>query len=226
MKKNLVLTRASNGRRGDYIAYYQFDEREVPLFTMDLYGQGLYPYEYEFKYPKAGEPNSKVTIHIFDVKKEKDQKISLPEEYEYIPRIKWTPDDELVIFSMNRLQNQLNLWKSKAGKDKVELLYRETAPAYINIHDNLRFLKDGSFIWTSEMDGYNHIYHLSKDGEIINQVTEGQWEVTEFYGIDEDENTLYYQAAEESPLERAVYRYKTGWQRQKETIAEERLEFG
>lgn len=194
---------------GNYIAYYQTDEREVPLFTMDIYGKGLYPSEDEFKYPKAGEPNSDVTIHLFDVKKNEDAEVAIPNEYEYIPRIKWTKDDdELVIYTMNRLQNQLTLWKVDAKKAEAKVLYQENAPSYIEISDDLRFFKDGSFIWTSEQDGYKHIYHMDKKGAIKKQITKGNWEVTEFYGIDEDNKTLYYQAAEESPMERAVYSIK------------------
>ncbi|WP_417599722.1 S9 family peptidase [Owenweeksia hongkongensis] len=194
---------------GDYIAYYQTDEREVPQFTMDIYGKGLYPSEDEFKYPKAGEPNSDVSIHLFDVKKKADTKVELTNDYEYIPRIKWTTeDDELVIYSMNRLQNQLTLWKVDAKNAGANVLYQENAPAYLEINDNLRFLKDGSFIWTSERDGFMHIYHMGKDGSIKKQITKGNWDVTQFYGFDEDSKTLYYQAAEESPMERAVYSIK------------------
>lgn len=194
---------------GDYIAYYQTDEREVPLFTMDIFGKGLYPSEDEFKYPKAGEPNSDVSIHLFDVKNQEDAKVEISQDYEYIPRIKWTKDDEeLVIYTMNRLQNQLTLWKVDAAKASASVLYQENAPAYIEISDDLRFFKDGSFIWTSEQDGYKHIYHMDKKGAIKKQITKGNWEVTEFYGIDEDSKTLYYQAAEESPMERAVYSIK------------------
>jgi dipeptidyl-peptidase-4 len=192
---------------GNYIAYYQFDEREVPLFSMDIYGQNLYPSQYEFKYPKAGEPNSEVKIHIWDVNEGVDREVNIPEAYEYIPRIKWTrDDDDLVVFTMNRLQNEIKLWEADAEEDDVDLLYTETAPAYIEINDNLRFLEDNSFIWTSEMSGYNHIYHIGEDGKIKKQITKGDWDVTEFYGIDEEEGTLYYQSAEESPLERAIYR--------------------
>jgi dipeptidyl-peptidase-4 len=194
---------------GNYIAYYQFDEREVPTFSMDVYGKDLYPNQQVFKYPKAGEVNSKVSIHIYDVVNNKDWAVQLPEDYEYIPRIKWTKeDDELVVFSMNRLQNNLKLWEIEVEEEglEIEKLYEETAEAYLEIHDNLRFLEDESFIWTSEKDGYNHIYHFDEDGKLKRQITSGAWEVTEFYGVDEDDKMLYYQAAEESPLRRSIYR--------------------
>ncbi len=196
---------------GNYIAYYQFDESEVPTFSMDVFGKGLYPSQDVFKYPKAGEVNSKVSIHIYDVKAQKDYKVEIPESVEYFPRIKWTKeDDELVITSLNRHQDHLILWEVEVERKglEVEKMYEEKAPAYLNIHDNLRFLDDESFIWTSEKDGYNHLYHFDEDGELIQQVTKGNWEVTEFYGYDEESGFLYYQAAEESPLQRAVYRIK------------------
>jgi dipeptidyl-peptidase-4 len=193
---------------GNYIAYYQFDERAVPSFSMDVYGQGLYPKQEVFKYPKAGEVNSVVDIHLFDLGQKKDHKVVIPDSFEYIPRIQWTlEDDELVITTLNRHQNDLKLWEVELEKDEleVELLYHEVAEAYIEIDDDLRFLEDESFIWTSEKDGYNHIYHFNEDGKLKRQITKGNWEVTEFYGLD-DEGFLYYQAAEKSPIQRAVYR--------------------
>ncbi len=190
---------------GNYIAYYQFDEREVPLFSMDVYGKELYPSEYEFKYPKAGESNSIVTIHLFDINDQEDIEVKLNEDYEYIPRILWSDEKYLVIITMNRLQNQITLWKVEAKSGESILLYRENAPAYIEIDDDIRFLKDGSFIWTSEKDGHNHLYHISEKGIIRKQLTKGDWDVMKFYGINEKTNILYYQSAEESPLERYLY---------------------
>lgn len=208
---------------GSYIAYYQFDEREVPKFSMDIYGSALYPAQQVFKYPKAGEVNSKVSIHIYDVKKGSEQVVELPESYEYIPRIKWTQDDdELVIYTMNRHQNELKLWELEVEDDelKVELLYQEQAEAYLEINDDLRFLEDGSFIWTSEKDGFKHLYHFNDDGQLKKQITKGAWEVTEFYGLDEENGWLYYQAAEASPLQREIYRVKLNG-RSKQKLSEQ-----
>lgn len=196
---------------GDYIAYYQFDESEVPTFSMDVFGEGLYPAQDVFKYPKAGEVNSKVSIHIYDVNKQKDYKVEIPETVEYFPRIKWTAEnDELVISSLNRHQDHLILWEVEVERDglEVEKMYEEKAPSYLDINDNLRFLEDESFIWTSEKDGFNHLYHFNEEGELINQITKGNWEVTKFYGYDKENGFLYYQAAEESPLRRDIYRVK------------------
>ena len=192
---------------GNYIAFYRFDETEVPEFSMDIYGKDLYPTQYVFKYPKAGEPNSKVTAHIYDVKDEKTIQVLNDIQYEYIPRIKWTQkDDQVVVYTMNRLQNELNLWKVNASTGQAELWMKETDPAYIEINDDIRFLKDGSIIWTSDRDGYQHIYHISGSGKVMKQITEGKWDVTEFYGIDEENGWLYYQSAEVHPTQRHVYR--------------------
>ena len=151
---------------GNYIAYYQFDESAVPTFSMDVYGNALYPQQDVFKYPKAGEVNSIVDIHIYDLKNQKDYKVSIPAEFEYIPRIKWTQeDDELVITTLNRHQNHLQLWEVEVEDDalEVELLLEEKAESYVDIHDNLTFLENNSFIWTSEKDGFNHIYHYDDE---------------------------------------------------------------
>lgn len=195
---------------GSYIAYYQFDERQVPTFSMDLFGKGLYPQQEVFKYPKAGEANSEVQIHLYDLARQKDHPVSIPDTFEYIPRMQWTQDDdELVITTLNRLQNELTLWEAEMESEdelEVEPILHESADTYIEIDDDLTFLADESFIWTSEKDGFNHIYHYDEDGELIRQITAGEWPVTTFYGIDEDNGWLYYQAAEQSPLRRNVYR--------------------
>jgi dipeptidyl-peptidase-4 len=197
--------------QGRYIAYYQFNERAVPTFSMDVYGTGLYPSQEVFKYPKAGEVNSKVSIHIYDTKANKDYEVSISQSHEYIPRIKWTKEEgELVVFTLNRHQNELILWEVEIENNELELkeLYRETAEAYLEINDNLRFLDNGDFIWTSEKDGFNHIYLMDDDGKVKKQITKGPWEVTEFYGYSAESGYLYYQAAEDNSVQRDVYRIK------------------
>lgn len=193
---------------GNTIAYYQTDEREVPLFSMDLYGQALYPSEYEFKYPKAGEPNSKVNIALYDLKTEKTTPIKIPEDYEYIPRIKYTPQGDLIVFTMNRHQSELKLWKIKKGETQANLFYQEVAPSYIEITDDFTFLTDGSFVYSSEMGGFRHIYHISAKGELIKQLSSGNFEVTELYGVDQKNGYVFYQAAAVNPMQREVYRVK------------------
>lgn len=204
-EEEFVLVRAFEwSPDGKKIAYLRFDETDVPLFEMPIYKGGLYPKNDEFKYPKVGEKNSNVTLYVYDLTTGKNDMINIPESYEYIPRIKWNTKGELVFFTMNRLQNDLKLW-SVGSDHKAVVFFEEKAPSYLEIHDNLTFLNDGSFIWTSEADGYNHIYHYDAGGKLIRQLTRGNWEVTKFYGIDEEKKTLYYESAEVSPLERHTY---------------------
>ncbi|MBA6153473.1 S9 family peptidase [Gelidibacter maritimus] len=193
---------------GTYLAFIRFDETEVPEFSMDVYGQGLYPEQEVFKYPKAGEANALVSLHIYDLKSDKIKDVQLSKPYSdfYIPRIEWTNDANILSAQYtNRHQNELDLWMISADNMSSKLVLAEKDKAYIDVTDNLTFLKDNSFIWTSEADGYNHIYHYSKDGQLINQVTQGPWEVTNYYGFDEKNNTVFYQSVENGSINRDVY---------------------
>ena len=188
-----------------YLAYLRFDETNVPTFSMDMVGSELYPSQQVFKYPKAGEENAKVSLHMYNIAKASKKQISLG-DYEYIPRIKWSnSDDILVATALNRHQNNLNLFKVNALNNTTTLLLNETDKAYVDITDNLTFLVDNSFIWTSEKEGYNHIYHYDFNGKLINQITKGNWEVTNYYGFNERKKTIYYQSVENGSTNRGVY---------------------
>jgi len=182
---------------GSKIAFYRFDETNVKEFTMAKYGS-LYPYDYKFKYPKAGEENAKVGIYIYDLETGKTKKVDLGDGFEYIPRIKWTKDPNmLTIQKMNRHQNELELIAADASTGKTTVIIKEKRDTYLDISDDLTFLKDAkTFIWTSDRDGYKHIYHYNIDGKLINQITSGQWDVTSFLGIDEEKSKIYYISAE------------------------------
>jgi len=190
------------------IAYIRFDESEVEEFTMTNYKGDLYPEYVTFKYPKVGEENAKVSTHIFHLESEKSIAADIGNlDDMYIPRIKWTNNSEqLCIFKMNRLQNQLQLFLTNSNTGKSNILLEEKNKYYIDITDDLTFLKSGkTFIWSSEKSGYNHLYVYDLDGNEIKQLTYGDYDVTDFYGADESNNTIYYQSAEDSPLERHVY---------------------
>ncbi|MCO6148123.1 S9 family peptidase [Flavobacterium sp. NRK1] len=193
---------------GDKIAFIRFDETEVPEFSMDLYNTGLYPSQYVFKYPKAGEKNALVSLHIYDVKTGTTKQINLGNYNDfYIPRIKWTNEAQtLSVQVINRHQNDLDLIFVDADSGAAKVVLNEKDKAYIDITDNLTFLKDNSFIWTSEKDGYNHIYLYAKTGKLINQVTKGPWEMTAYYGFDEKTGNIFYQSTEVSSINRDVYR--------------------
>ena len=192
----------SNGTK---IAFLRFDETNVPHFSMDVYGRDLYQTQHQFKYPKAGEANAIVSLHMYDVTKSKVSNVDLGEAY-YIPRIKWMNNPNyLSVQTINRHQNHLKLHQVNSKNNKVSTLLEEKDDAYVDVTDNLTFLADDSFIWTSEKDGYNHIYLHSEDGALINQVTKGPWEVTNYYGYDQNEDRVYYQSVENGSINRDVY---------------------
>ncbi|WP_417855467.1 S9 family peptidase [Xanthomarina gelatinilytica] len=195
----------------DKIAFIRFDETQVPEFSMDVYGSALYPTQDVFKYPKAGEANALVSLHLYELKTDTVTEVIVNKDYTdfYIPRIKWTNDpDVLSAHYLNRHQNELDLWFIDAKNQTATLVLEERDVAYVDVTDNLTFLKDNSFIWTSEKDGYNHIYHYSKEGDLINQVTKGNWEVTSYYGYDEKSHRIFYQSTENGSINRDIYSIK------------------
>lgn len=196
---------------GTKIAFIKFDETQVPEFSMDVYGNALYQRQDVFKYPKAGEANSKVSLHLYDLTTQKHTELKPPKAYSdfYIPRIKWTNDTNILSAQyLNRHQNNLDLWMVNTTTNTFNLAFAETDAAYIDITDNLTFLEDNSFIWTSEKDGYNHIYHYAIDGTLINQVTQGNWDVTNYHGYNNKAKTIYYQSVENGSINRDVYAVK------------------
>ena len=195
---------------GSKIAFLRFDETSVPEFSMDVYGTGLYQQPHVFKYPKAGENNSKVTLHLLDVASGNIAAVDLNSAY-YIPRIKWmNHKDMLSVQTLNRHQDHLTMYAVNAKKNEVSVLLEEKDDAYVDITDNLTFLEDDSFIWTSEKDGYNHIYLYGEDGNLMSQITKGDWEVTKYYGYDQNEDKIYYQSTENGSINRGVYNISSG----------------
>ena len=193
---------------GDQIAYIKFDESNVPEFSMDIYGEDLYPFYSEFNYPKAGEINAKVSLHVYNLNTNQTKEIKAdPEEQDfYIPRIKWTNSSNLLTAQfLNRQQNDLNLWLINTKTNTSSVLLNEKDNAYVDVTFNLTFLKDNSFIWTSEKDGFNHIYHYNLDGSLNQQVTSGKWEVTAYYGYSPKQKKIFYQSTEEGSINRTVY---------------------
>ena len=194
----------SNGTK---IAFYRFNEEAVPEFSMDMFS-ALYPSQTRFKYPKAGEANSTVEIFIYDVASNKIVEAAIETEDEfYIPRIKWTKNENVLsVQRMNRHQNNLDFILVNANDGSAKTIFTETDEAYIDVTDNLTFLNDGEhFVWTSEKSGYNHIYLYNLKGKQVRKITKGDYEVTDFYGVDESTNTVYFASAERSAMHRDVY---------------------
>ncbi|MBT1703066.1 S9 family peptidase [Chryseosolibacter indicus] len=193
------------------LAYYRFDESAVKEYNLQRWNKGqLYPEDYKFKYPKAGETNSTVEIWITDITTNAKVKADLGTDKDfYIPRVKWTNDpNTLSIRKLNRLQNQLDLIHTNANTGKSSIVLTEREDAYVDLEfiDDLTYLKDGKhFIHSSERDGYKHLYLYSMAGGLVKQVTKGAFEVYEFLGYDEKAKLFYYSSTEVSPLERHLY---------------------
>lgn len=190
------------------LAYIRFDESEVPELSMNIFQKNLYPSVETFKYPKAGEKNSSVSLFIYDVTAGASKNIALGNYSDfYIARMKWTNDaNTLCAQVLNRHQDNLDLLFIDGNSGVARVVMNEKDAAYVDVTDNLTFLKDNSFIWTSEKDGFNHIYLYDKNGKLKNQVTKGFWEVTSYYGYDEKTKTVYYQSTENGSTVRDIYK--------------------
>jgi dipeptidyl-peptidase 4 len=192
---------------GTKIAFIRFDESKVREFEMAIYN-GLYPEEYKFKYPKAGEDNSIVSVHIYDLVSKKTTAVDIGKETNiYIPRIIWTNDANILsVMRMNRLQNKIELLFADANTGNTKIILTEEAKTYVDVPDELTFLKNNKgFIWCSEQDGFNQLYHYDFTGKLINQITKGNWDLISFKGCDEATKTLYYTSTEISPTDRDLY---------------------
>jgi dipeptidyl-peptidase-4 len=193
----------------EILAYVRFDESDVPEFSMQVYGRGTYPGYERFKYPKAGEANSRVTLHSYNVATKDTKELKTPAEAgSYIPRIVFTTDPgQLAVLTLNRRQNIFNMYYVHPKSGVSRLILREDNERYVDSDrlKSIHFHKNG-FILVSEKDGYAHIYLHSPTGIQQRQVTRGAWDVTQLYGYDEATQTVYYESAEESPLRRSVYK--------------------
>lgn len=199
------------------IAYVRFDESAVPMFSFPWY-KGLAPEKtsyatylgaYEYKYPKAGEVNSKVSVHTYDIKSHVTRKMDLQIDSDgYIPRIKFTSDPEkLAIMTLNRHQNRLDLYMANPRSGLCKVAIRDEAEQYIkeSAYSNIKFYPE-HIVMMSEKDGYNHLYLYTIAGNLVKQITKGQFEVTSFLGWDQKANVFYYASNEGSPLRTAIYK--------------------
>ncbi len=212
------------------LAWIRFDESKVPQMRLDYFEEGMYPRGREYKYPKVGEANSTVSVLIFDAQTGKTVKAGkgpsenpellnlgggqLPafdsdelENEHYLPRINWTRDpNTLSITRLNRHQDRLKLLGCDVNTGNSLYILAEEAKTYVNVHDNLVFMPDGkSFLWTAENDGWNHIYLREIGSPNFRQLTQGKFEVTAFYGLDEKTGTIFYQTAQPTPMDRQVW---------------------
>ena len=192
--------------KGNYISYYRFDESEVKEYQFTQF-DNAYNKQYTYKYPKAGEQNSKVEIHIYNVGTGNDVKAQYEQGDIYIPRTKWTKDDNtLVVYWMNRHQDDLKLLATNASTGASSVLYEEKNKYFVEINDDWWFLKDGkNFMFTSEMNGYRHLYLYSLDGKTKTQITKGNFEVTDVNGVDETNKRIFFTMAYPRPMDRNLF---------------------
>ena len=207
-EEEFAFTRAFQwSKSGSYLAYYKFDESRVPQYNMTMY-KGLYPDTYSYKYPKAGEANSAIEIHTYNMATGKDVKVDIGAEKDiYIPRIKWTAaDNKLAVAWMNRLQNHITWFSADAATGATSIIYDETNKYYVEVNDDLTFTADGKyFITTSEKNGNKHIYLYEASGKPVMQLTKGPYDVEKITGIDEKNKTVFFIAAMTSPMDRQLY---------------------
>lgn len=196
---------------GTKLAYVKFDESKVKEFSFDTYTNNLYPDKVTFKYPKAGENNSIVSVHIYELNTSLNFKVDIGSETDiYIPRIKWTNDANILsIQRLNRLQNKLELLYANGITGASKVILTEEAKTYVDIKEDVIFLPNNKgFIWTSENDNYNHLYYYNNSGKLVNQITKGNWDVISFYGYDEKTNLLFFQSTEQGTINRDLYSIK------------------
>ncbi|MDR2980609.1 MAG: S9 family peptidase [Bacteroidales bacterium] len=192
---------------GTKLAFMRFDESEVKEFSMTYFGE-LYPEEFKYKYPKAGEDNSLVDIFIYDVATGEKTKLDLGDNSKvYFPRIYWLPNGiDLIVMKLNRRQNKMELIRYNTLTKAMNVLFTDENKCWVEVaDDNIVFLDDSKgMIVASERDGYRHIYKVDFAGTIA-QITKGAWEVTQISGIDQKKKLIYYLSNESATLNQDLY---------------------
>jgi dipeptidyl-peptidase 4 len=194
---------------GSKIAFMKFDESRVKEYEFPLYGE-TYTEKFIYKYPKPGEENSIVSVWIYDLNKKSSVKVDVGNNTDqYIPRIKWTNDENLLsVIRLNRLQNKAEVLIANSETGSSKVILTDENKYYIDKTLDLTFLKDNKFICVSEADGYKHLYLYALNGKLLNQITKGNWDVTLLSGVNEESGIVYYTSDEVSPMDRSLYSIK------------------
>lgn len=189
------------------LAFIVFDETNVPQYSMKIFGNNLYPFQYNFKYPKAGENNSIVDLKIYNLTSDKINSIGLigeSNDYYYIPRLKFSAfSNKLYIQSLNRLQNRLVLSAIDNSSGMTKTVFEEKSNTYVDIQEKILFLENDDFLWVSDRSGFDHIYLVQNEGKNLKQITSGDWDVAKLLGF--NNNTIYYSSTEDNSTERVIY---------------------
>ena len=188
------------------IAYLRFDESQVPMFEMMRFDGKLYNTPYTFKYPKAGDANSKVELWVYDIASGQKSRIDTGSETDqYVPFIEWTPAGELYFFRINRKQNHFEVVLCKSD-GKQQVIYDERSPKYVERPslDIIDFIDGDRFLVQNEtLTGWNHLYLYSVKKGLMHAITEGEWQVTSV--VEKSKDRIYYMSTEQSPLRRDLY---------------------
>jgi dipeptidyl-peptidase-4 len=193
---------------GTALAFYKFNETEVPEFEFSNFNAELYGGSTKYKYPKAGEKNSLVEIFVYQLNNKKIERINSQINSDtYYPRVKWTNDPTKITFiQLNRRQNHLQLFLSDISKKETKLLIEEKNETYIDVNEAPYFLeKNNQFLWLSEKNGYQHIYLFDLLGKEISQITSGEFEVIDIKKIDENKSTIYYLANDGNVMQKNIF---------------------
>ena len=192
--------------QSDFLAFVRSDESQVKAYSMPIYGDDLYPTDYVYKYPKVGEQNSTVSLHLYNLDLKRTDRVDLPLDADgYIPRIVFTGwGSDLAAITFNRLQNDLKVYRINPKSRTPRLTLREQDPRYINNEfiNSMRFVPDG-IVMLSERDGSTQLYKYGTNGALQQRLTQGNWDIISFYGCDSEGN-VYYQAADQTPTQRRV----------------------
>ena len=202
-------------KNSESLVFVKFDESQVKEMNMQVFNGNLYPQDFRFKYPKAGEENSKVSVYAYDLKLNKSTQINLANfETYYIPQVFQTAQpNEIAIATSNRHQNKLEIIKINTKNLSTKKILTETDAAWIETDNlSLEFLEDNSFLWASERDGFRHFYWYTPDGKLKKQITKGNWEITDYYGFSPKNSEILVQTTEKGSTNRVVSKIniKTG----------------
>ena len=202
-------------KNSESLVFVKFDESQVKEMNMQVFNGNLYPQDFRFKYPKAGEENSKVSVYAYDLKLNKSTQINLANfETYYIPQVFQTAQpNEIAIATSNRHQNKLEIIKINTKNLSTKKILTETDAAWIETDNlSLEFLEDNSFLWASERDGFRHFYWYTPDGKLKKQITKGNWEITDYYGFNPKNSEILVQTTEKGSTNRVVSKIniKTG----------------
>lgn len=195
------------------LAFVRLDEHEVPSFSWDVYGDTQYPTQESLRYPKAGSPNAKASVCVYDVATKgvvtmqtSNDKSQTSNDF-YFPRLRWTPAGELLVLRVNRDQTKMEILSCNAKSTVSHPLYKEESDRYFvdySLFDEYKWLSDGSFVALSEKDGWRRAYLHNAQGAQLRVLTPEEMDVTALYAVDEKSQTLYYQAAT-TPATRDIY---------------------